>query len=76
MQFKQYDVVRIVELLSPVKEVKSEFNVRAPEPGDIATIVEIYTNPYLGYELECCDSAGNTQWLVTFNPSDINIELL
>ena len=76
MQFKQYDVVKIVELLNPAKALKSEFDFRAPKVGDIATIVEIYSTPCLGYELECCNKEGITQWLVTFEPSEINMVLL
>ena len=76
MQFKQYDVVKVIEILNPTKALKSEFDFRAPETGDVATIVEVYSKPYLGYELECCNEDGITQWLVTFEPSEINMVLL
>jgi hypothetical protein len=38
MQFKQYNVVKVVELINLVKTVKSEFNFRAPKAGDTATM--------------------------------------
>ncbi len=76
MQFRQYDVVKIVEIISLVKVVKSPFNLRAPKVGDIATIVEIYSSPCLAYEVECADDAGITQWLITFKPTEIGMVLL
>ena len=75
MEFKQYDTVRIVDILNADKKVKSEFDLVAPKAGDSAAIVEVYTNPTLGYELECSDKDGITQWLVTFEASEIKMEL-
>lgn len=51
-----------------------EFNLRQPEVGDIATIVELYSSPS-GYELECSDANGITQWLMAFRPEDVVLEL-
>ena len=76
MQFKQYDVVKIVEIIDPAKAVKSPFDLRAPKVGDVATVVEVYLRPSLGHELECSDNSGITQWLITFEPSDIHMILL
>jgi hypothetical protein len=76
VEFKQYDTVKIVEILNPGKMEKSEFDLSAPKVGDIAAIVEIYTKPSLGYELECSDQDGITQWLVAFSPEEIVMELV
>ncbi len=46
--FKQYDVVKIISFSNPDRIIKSEFDTKKPEIGDIATIVEIYTNPTIG----------------------------
>jgi hypothetical protein len=49
---------------------------RKPEAGDKATIIEIYKNPILGYELECTNETGETEWLVTVQPSDLDLKLI
>ncbi|MCB8962236.1 MAG: hypothetical protein H6651_18140 [Ardenticatenales bacterium] len=43
---------------------------RAPQIGDLATIIEIYDNPP-GYELECFDDAGRLVWLATFKQGEV-----
>jgi hypothetical protein len=74
---KQYDVVKIISFSNPDSINKSEFDIKKPEIGDIATIIEIYTNPTIGYELECSDSkTGETLWLCTFDLVEIKLELL
>lgn len=72
--FKQYDSVRIAGLKAPLIEFHDTFNLRRPEVGDVACIVEVYSNPD-GYELECSD-AGITQWLIAFGPDEIELELV
>jgi len=74
MNFKQYDVVRLKGIPSPDK-FNAEFDLRSPVVGDVATIVEVYKNPP-GYELECSDSEGVTQWLIAWGPDEIELELL
>ncbi len=49
MKFKQYDTVRIVEVCSFDAEVRSEKPMPTPKRVDIATMVEIYTEPAVGY---------------------------
>ena len=73
IEFRKYDTVKIIEILNPEKTHKSDFNLAAPKAGDIATIVEIFTDPCVGYELECSDKNGITQWLVTFESGEINM---
>lgn len=75
MKFKQYDVVRLKELRAPILDLENEFNLRRPVTGDVATIIEIYSKPP-GYELECSDNNGITQWMMVFRPEDVELELL
>jgi len=74
MQFRQYDVVRVKALTVQPNTPLDEFNRRQPVIGDVATIVEIYSSPP-GYELECSDADGITQWLIAFGPDDVELEL-
>jgi hypothetical protein len=76
VKYKQYDTVKIIEILNPEKKARNEYDLSAPKAGDIAAIVEIYKNPSLGYELECSDQDGTTQWLVTFGTEEIVMELV
>lgn len=75
MAFKQYDVVRI---LNPEKMngCGSGVGYGFPQVGDIGTIVEIYTAPYLGYDIECSDDEGVTKWLTVFEHQEIKLELV
>jgi len=72
----QYDVVRIKEIISLPKFNADAFNQRSPQVGDIATIVEIYREPFLAYELECTDSDGITLWLQTITLKDVILEVI
>jgi Domain of unknown function (DUF4926) len=78
MKFKQYDVIKILDILNPEKQkgCGSGLGYGAPKIGDIGTIVEIYTDPSLGYDIECCDEQGATKWLTIFEPSEIKMELV
>lgn len=68
-KFSAYDVVRIERL--PARDASDDaFNLRPPRVGDIATIIEIYTDPP-GYELECSGQDGITQWLIAFSPGEM-----
>jgi hypothetical protein len=72
VKFAQYDVVRI-KALSATAQAPNAFNVRPPRVGDIATIIEIYTRPP-GYELECSNNEGITQWMIGIAPDEIELE--
>lgn len=74
MEFRQYDVVRIMAFSAGPAGLNDESNLRQPEVGDIATIIELYSSP-TGYELECSDANGITQWLMSFRPEDVVLEL-
>lgn len=73
MQHAQYDVVKVKAIRRDVSFEPDDTNRRPPRVGDIATIVEIYANPP-GYELECRDHEGITEWLLAFRPEDIELE--
>lgn len=75
MGFKAFDVVRVTAINTDKLLVSDAFNTRAPKVGDIATILEVYGDPY-GFELECCDIAGNTEWLIGVQEKDVRIELV
>lgn len=70
---KLHDVVRITELLQPVRSGPGEGDVRKPQVGDVAWVIEIYKNPP-GYELECSDKNGNTEWMQAFSTDKIKLE--
>ena len=74
-KFKQYDAVRLARFIAPPLQSHDKFNLRPPMVGDIAYIVEVYSNP-IGYELECSDSYGITQWLMAFSPDEIELEFV
>lgn len=74
MKFMKYDVIKIVAFNVQQAAFADEFNLRRPAIGDVATIIEIHSSPP-GYELECSDADGITQWLVAFQPEDVVLEL-
>lgn len=74
MRLQRYDVVRLMGIRVPLAALADEFNLRQPVVGDVATIVEIYSKP-AGYELECSDGNGITQWLMAFGFDEIELEL-
>jgi hypothetical protein len=69
---KQYDVVTFLKI-PPLDETDFlKWNRRLPKAGDIGTIVEIYTDPHLGYEIECCETGSATpEWIHTFNEQEL-----
>ncbi|MBX7228448.1 MAG: DUF4926 domain-containing protein [Burkholderiaceae bacterium] len=75
MQFAQYDVVMVKSFLTEKLAEADAFNRRPPRVGDVATIIEIYSNP-IGYELECSDADGITEWMVAFEPHEVELELI
>lgn len=72
---KIYDVVRIKELRKPVDFQYDGTSVRAPSVGDVAAVIEVYSNPP-GYELECSGKDGITIWLWSFAPEDVELEVV
>lgn len=68
-----FDAVRITELRQPVNSNSRKGDIRKREVGDVAWIIEIYEKPP-GYELECSDKNGITEWLQSFSPDEIKFE--
>jgi len=76
MLLTQYSTVRIVALHREFDQssVERRFDRRLPRIGDVATVVEVYRSPSLGYELECSRPDGTNEWLITFSPEDAELE--
>jgi len=75
-KFNQYDLVKIVRLNRQFTSKECMPGTRTPKVGDQAYIVEIYDKPKLGYELESVNEGGQTDWLVTIDPADLDMELV
>ena len=76
MIFEQYSMVRLKKINKEFSNKELLFDKRKPQVGDLATIIEIYHTPRLGYELECSNENGITEWLITFSPEDAVFELV
>ena len=73
-EVQQYDYVRITEVRRNFRREECLPGTRIPEVGDTAAVIEIYDKPVLGYELESVDEDGQTNWLVTITPPDLEFE--
>lgn len=69
-------MVKLIKINKQFDENDLSLGNRAPQIGDVATIVEVYDTPGLGYELECSDKNGITEWLVSFSSEDAEFELI
>lgn len=70
----QYAVVRVVSVHGNRPFYSSGANQRIPEVGDIGTIVEVYSQPDVAYEVECSDpTTGITLWLEAMYPDEIEL---
>ena len=76
MRYKQYSVVKLKVLNKSFAESDISLGDRVPKEGDLAAIVEVYGFPSLGYELECSNKNGITEWLATFSPEDAEFDLV
>ena len=54
--------------------VENGFDRRVPRVGDLATVGEDYRSRSLGYELECSNSDGTNELLVTFSLRRLNLK--
>lgn len=63
MKFKLFDVVRLLK----------DFSDESVFTGEVATIVEVYTLPREGYELEFVSEGGITKALFAVGPDDIEL---
>lgn len=67
MRCMQYDVIKIVEFNVQQAAFSDESNLRQPSAGKGRIIIEVYSLS-TGYELECSNEDGITQWIVAFRP--------
>ncbi|MES2300415.1 MAG: hypothetical protein V4582_25495 [Pseudomonadota bacterium] len=73
-QLQEYDVVRLIAIRDARFEGAKIFYERLPQVGDVGTILEVYSVPELGYEIECSDpSTGITIWLDAIYPAEIEL---
>jgi len=72
--FEAFDVVRLVRFVKKFEYVKDPHNLRRPRVGDIATILKVYRSGTLGYQLECKDGRGKSQWILSFRIDEIDLE--
>ncbi|CAH1217463.1 hypothetical protein PAECIP111891_04569 [Paenibacillus allorhizoplanae] len=63
MKYKLFDVVRLLK----------DFSEEGVFKGEVAAIVEVYTNPMEGYELEFVGEGGITKALFAVRPDDIEL---
>jgi len=75
-KFNQYDFVKIVRINKQFSKEECTLGKRIPKVGDKASIIEVYEKPCLGYELESTNEQGETNWLVTINSEDLEMELI
>lgn len=72
---KQFDVVTLLRVPQLDAEAFLKTNRRLPRIGDVATILEIYTQPprrCLAYGLECCDLGSHeTEWDHEFDADEL-----
>jgi tRNA(Arg) A34 adenosine deaminase TadA len=69
-----YSRVRVVRVLPGQREHHLQLKFkRAPEVGDVGTIVEVYTQPSPGYEVESVDEKGDTVWLMSMDPDQLEL---
>jgi hypothetical protein len=74
--FRQYDIVRIKAIHRVVRLSDCVPGSETPKAGDIATIVEIFEKPRLGYALECINEiTGETKYLTILAAEDLELEL-
>ena len=75
MQFPQYSVVRVLGFCVPPSAEDDGISRRPPRVGDIACVVEVYSDPP-GYEIECTADDGTCLWLHSFKSTDVQLELV
>ena len=73
MKFNELDVVRIIRLNKPVREIDGTPDImRQPQIGDNGAIVNIMkSNQGTIYTVENVDSEGFTIWLADFTQEEI-----
>ena len=73
-QPEQFEVVRVVGFRDNRFETAKAHYQRSPKVGDTGAVLEIYSEPERGFEVECSDPAsGQTLWLEAMYPEEIEI---
>lgn len=70
---RQFSVVKIKSLNKEFRHSEQSFGSRAPQVGDVGTIVDVYEG---AFDIECSYVNGVTIWLELFEPNDADLELL
>lgn len=73
-EINQYDYIQIISIHRNFSQKDVFPGKRLPEIGDIAAVIEIYDKLELGYELECVNRDGETDWLITVKNSDLEFK--
>jgi len=73
MAFKKFDKVRIIKIRNINMKLRSRLEVATPKAGDIAVTIDVYERLILGYELECSDKDGISQWQLAFTPCEMEL---
>jgi len=74
VEIHQFDVVRVKAIRRDrFAETAADYE-RSPQIGDIGAVLEIYSNPELGFEVECSNPEnGFTIWLTAMYPDEIEL---
>lgn len=69
---RQFDVVTLIRIPTLNAGEFLKTNRHLPRAGDVATILDIFTHPCLGYGLECCESGDpHAEWMHTFTEDEL-----
>jgi hypothetical protein len=67
-RFQLYDRVRVI---AAAQSFDGRLSRRAPQVGDVGTIVMAYDSPSKGYTVEAVQEDGQTAWLADFRPDQL-----
>jgi hypothetical protein len=73
MVFKKFDKVKIIKIRNLNMKLRSRLEVATPKADDTAVTIDAYESPILGYELECSDIDGISQWQLAFTPCEMEL---
>ena len=76
MDYKLYSVVKIKTQHKSFSAENISMGGGEPKEGDLATIIEAYESPSLGYELECSNDNGVIEWLAAFSREVAELETI
>jgi len=72
MEFKEYDIIRVKQLLLQDRWWTA-VQGRAPEVGDIGTVVDIPQGSTSWLTAECVDENGQTIWVADFISGELEL---